>query len=61
MKYILHRDTKQDSDPVQEDKWAVKVMDDLSIREKDFMKRMEWNVNEEISEQISKVADAYNL
>ena len=32
-------------------------MDDLSIREKDFTKRLEWNVNKEISEEILKAAD----
>ena len=36
-------------------------IDNLSIREKDFTKRLEWNVNEEISEEILKAAEKYNL
>ena len=35
-------------------------MDDLSIREKYFTKRIDWNINEEISEEISKAAEKYN-
>ena len=49
------------TEEAQEDTWAVRVMDDLSIREKDFTKRLEWNVNEEISEEILKAAEKYNL
>ena len=35
-------------------------MDDLSIREKYFTKRIDWNINEEISEEILKAAEKYN-
>ena len=52
---------KHVTEEAQEDTWAVRVMDDLSIREKDFTKRLDWNVNEEISEEILKAAEKYNL
>ena len=57
---VYNSDIKKDEEVEQEDTWAVKVMDDLSIREKYFTKRIDWNINEEISEEILKAAEKYN-
>ena len=58
---VYDSDIKKDDEVEKEDTWAVKVMDDLSIREKFFTKRIDWNINEEISEEILKAAEKYNM
>ena len=59
---FIFRATPKQPDLMQDDKWAVKVMADLSITDKEvMMSRIDWNVNKEMSKEILRAAEVYNV
>ena len=58
----IFRAPPKQQDSMPDDKWAVKVMADLSITDREvMMSRIDWNVNKEMSEEILKAAKIYNV
>ena len=47
-------------DSNDDDKWAVKVMSGLSLQYKDVVKRIDWSLNQEISDDITNAVEQYN-
>ena len=54
------RDQAVSSSTDVDDKWAVKVADEHSISCKDIMKRIDWELNGEIKDEITKGTVKYN-
>ena len=58
--YVYWRDQTVSSSTDAGDKWAVKVADEHSINCKNIMKRIDWELNEEIKDEITRAAVKYN-
>ena len=58
--YVYWRDQTVSSSTDAGDKWAVKVADEHSISCKNMMKRIDWELNGEIKDEIKKATVKYN-